>query len=171
MTAPAYDAPPTVQAQATAASAASVSAAMDIAAPPPVVWATLTDCAHATQFMPKLISCKVLQTGPGDRWEIREHILKGGLFKSQMRNVFRADFVPNRSLAFHRVGGDWKTSQGQWTLTALEGGKGTHLDYHIEVAVDGPVPTSMVRSAVMKGMPQSMLALRREALSRAAGTR
>lgn len=168
MTPHGYDAPPTVHAQATGASAASVSATIDVAAPPSAVWAALTDCDHAARYMPKLISCKVLEKGPGGRWEIREHRLRGGLLKSEMRNVFRADFVPNKSLSFHRVGGDWKTSQGQWNLTALDGGNATHVTYHIEVAVNGPVPTSLVRSAVVKGMPQSMLALRREAVSRAA---
>ena len=78
-----YDAAPVVQAEAGADSSASVSASFDIAAPPTVVWATLIDCEHATRFMPKLIRCKVLQKGPGDRWEIREHKLKGGLFTPQ----------------------------------------------------------------------------------------
>ncbi|RAK59829.1 hypothetical protein DJ021_08430 [Phenylobacterium hankyongense] len=163
----AYEAAPVVHAEATSGSAASVSASMDVAAPPAVVFATLRDCEHATSFMPRLISCKVLQKGPGDRWEIREHRLKGGLLKSEMRNVFRADFDAPRSLSFHRVAGDWKTSQGQWRLTPIDGGKGSHVAYHTDVAVNGPVPVSMVRSAVAKGMPEAMLALRRESVARA----
>lgn len=164
----AYSAAPVVHAEASGGSAASVRAEMDVAAPPSVVWQTLTDCEHATRFMPKLISCKVLQTGPGGRWEIREHRLKGGLFKPQMRNVFRADFTPNRRLAFHRVAGDWKKSEGEWRLSPVAGGKGTHVSYRTEVAVNGPVPVGLVRSAVAKGMPEAMLALRREAVARAA---
>ena len=162
------DAAPTVQAEATGGSAASISSAMDVAAPPSVVWAALTDCPNAHRFMPRLISCKVLETGPGGRWEIREHRLKGGLFTPQMRNVFRADLTPNKLFAFHRVAGDWKRSEGEWRLTPVAGGKGTHVSYHIDVAVNGPVPTAMVRSAVAKGMPESMLALRHEAVARAA---
>ena len=163
-----YDAAPAVQAMAVAGSAASVSASMDVAASPSVVWSTLIDCANATRFMPKLISCKVLEKGPG--WEVREHRLKGGVFKPVMRNVFRADFTPGRRLAFHRVAGDWKKSEGEWRLSPIDGGKGTHVTYHTDVAVDGPVPVSWVRSAVAKGMPQSMRALRDEAVRRAGKT-
>jgi uncharacterized protein YndB with AHSA1/START domain len=163
-----YDAAPVVHAEAGPDSSADINAAFDIAAPPSAVWSTLIDCEHATDFMPKLISCKVLQKGPGDRWEIREHRLKGGLFTPQMRNVFRADFTPNRRLSFHRVEGDWKKSEGSWTLTPIDGGKATHVAYRTEVAVNGPAPAGLVRSAIAKGVPEAMLALRKEVLSRAA---
>jgi uncharacterized protein YndB with AHSA1/START domain len=166
-----YEGVPTVQADASADSAASISSTVDIAAPPSVVWATLTDCEHATQFMPKLKSCKILEKGPGDRWEIREHILKGGLFTPQMRNVFRADLTPDKRLEFHRVAGDWKKSEGVWTLSPIKDGKGTHVTYHTEVAVNQSVPVAMLRSAVAKGMPEAMIALRREAVSRASQVR
>jgi uncharacterized protein YndB with AHSA1/START domain len=162
----AYDALPFVDAEATAGSAASISASMDVGAPPSAVWSALTDCEHAARFMPKLISCRIVEKGPGDAWEIREHRLEGGLFQPVMRNVFRVDFIKDRRLSFHRVGGDWKVSQGVWTLSALDGGKGTHVTYHTDVAVNGPVPVSWVRAAVAKGMPASMLALRKEAVSR-----
>jgi len=163
----AYQAAPTVAARATSDAAASVESQMDVAAPPKVVWATLVDCANATRFMPKLISCKILQKGPGDRWEVREHVLKGNMLKPKMRNVFRADFSPPHRLAFRRVAGDWKRSEGVWTITPIDGGRGSHVAYHTDVALNGPVPVSMVRAAVLKGMPEAMLALRRECVSRA----
>jgi len=164
-----YDGAPEVHAQKGPDSSAVVDAAFDIHAAPSAVWSTLIDCTNATRFMPKLISCRVLQTGPGDRWEIREHRLKGGLFKPQMRNVFRADFTPDRKLSFHRIDGDWKTSEGVWTLSPIDGGRGTHVTYHTEVAVDGPVPEGLLQSAVAKGAPEAMEALRREVMSRAHG--
>ena len=164
-----YDAAPEIQTRKGADSSAVVDAAFDIHASPKAVWSTLIDCAGATRFMPKLISCRVLQKGPEDRWEIREHRLKGGLFKPEMRNVFRADFTPNRRLSFHRIDGDWKKSEGQWTLTPIDGGHGAHVTYHTEVAVDGPVPEGLVRSAVAKGAPEAMLALRREVMTRVHG--
>lgn len=167
----AYDTPPSVHAEAKGDDAASVSASMDVAAPPAAVWSTLIDCAHATQFMPRLLSCRILRKGPGDRWEIREHRLKGGLFRPVMRNVFRADFIPDRSLTFHRVAGDWKRSDGRWTLAPIAGGAATHVTYQTNVALNGPVPVDMVRSAIEKGMPESMLALRREVLARAAAAK
>jgi uncharacterized protein YndB with AHSA1/START domain len=160
-----YDAAPVVSAEAEG-SGGVVRAAFDIAAPPAVVWATLTDCAGAAGFMPKLISCKVVERDPAGRWEIREHKLRGGVLKPVMRNVFRADFKPDRELAFQRVDGDWKRSDGAWRLTPLAGGKATHVTYEIHVAVNGPVPAALVRGAVAKGAPEAMLALRRECVAR-----
>jgi ribosome-associated toxin RatA of RatAB toxin-antitoxin module len=164
-----YQGAPTVRAEAEkGASAASVHAAMDVAAPPHIIWSTLMDCQHATDFMPKVISCKTLSKDPAGQWEEREQRLKGNFLKPVMRNVYRMTYEKDRSLAFHRIAGDFKRSDGGWKITPIDGGKGSHVTYEIHVAVDGPVPVSMVRSSIAKGMPESMLALRRECVARAA---
>ncbi|MBP6546925.1 MAG: SRPBCC family protein [Phenylobacterium sp.] len=165
LAAPAFDAAPTVSAKAEGGSAGVIRAAMDVAAPPAVVWKVLSDCAAAPRYMPKLLSCKTLERDPAGKWDVREHRLEGNAFKPVMRNVFRTTLEPPRRLAFHRTGGDWKRSDGEWRLSPIPGG--THVTYELHVAIDAPVPAGMVRSAVAKGMPASMLALRKEALAQA----
>lgn len=160
-----FEAAPTVSAQAEGGSAGVIRAAMDIAAPPAVVWKVLSDCANAARYMPKLLSCKTLERDPAGKWDVREHRLEGNAFKPVMRNVFRTTLEPPHRLAFRRTGGDWKRSDGEWRLTAIPGG--THVTYELHVAVDAPVPASLVRGAVAKGMPASMRALRKEALAQA----
>ena len=160
-----FEAAPTVSAQAEGGSAGVIRAAMDVAAPPAVVWKVLSDCANAPRYMPKLLSCKTLERDPAGKWDVREHRLEGNAFKPVMRNVFRTTLEAPRRLAFRRTGGDWKRSDGEWRLTAIPGG--THVTYELHVAVDAPVPASMVRGAVAKGMPASMRALRKEALAQA----
>ena len=139
----------------------AASASLDIAAPPSAVWAALTDCAGAPRYMPGLISCQVVKKGQG--WEVREQKIKG-LFRP-MTNVFRADMDPPSRFRFHRIGGDWKRSEGEWRLTAIPGG--THVTYEIHVAVNGPAPASLVKSAVGSSLPRSLEALRKEARRRA----
>jgi hypothetical protein len=163
-----YDAAPVVSVAAESGSAGVVHAALDVAAPPRVVWAVLTDCADAPSHMPGLLSCKILERGPGDAWQVREHRLKGPFIHPVMRNVFRLEMKPYDSLSFRRVAGDWKRSDGAWGLTPIPGG--THVTYELHVAVEGPAPAGMVRASVAKGMPASLLALRREAVARAAPT-
>ena len=148
-------------------SGGSVSASIDIKAPPQAVWSALTDCAGAPRYMPKLISCRVVQKGPG--WEIREHKIKGPVFHPVMTSQFRANLDPPKSLAFHRTGGDWKRSEGEWRLAPIDGGKGTHVTYRISAAVSGPVPSGMMRSSIASGVRESMLALRRESMARSKG--
>jgi carbon monoxide dehydrogenase subunit G len=139
----------------------AASASLDIAAPPSAVWAALTDCAAAPRYMPGLISCKVVSKGAG--WEVREQKIKG-LF-GPMTNVFRADLDPPSRFRFHRVGGDWKRSEGEWRVTAIPGG--AHVSYEIHVAVNGPAPAALVKSIVGSSLPKSLEALRAEALKRA----
>ncbi len=143
-----------------------VHASMDIAAPPSAVWATLTDCAGAPRFTPGLMSCTIVQRGPG--WEIREHRLKGPIFHPVVLNIFRLDFDLNKRLGFRRTGGDWKRSDGEWTLTPLSGGKGTHVTYVVHFAIDAPIPAGAMRDGVRKGLPKSLIALRAESVRRAA---
>ena len=131
-------------------------ASVDIHAPPARVWSVLSDCAHARRFMRDLISCRVLQRGHG--WEVREHRIRGWLLKPVMRNVLRVSLTPIRRLAFRRISGDWARSQGAWTLTPIENGRGTHVAYHISAAIDGPI--SVPQSRLIAGVRTTLADLR-----------
>jgi carbon monoxide dehydrogenase subunit G len=141
----------------------AASASVDIAAPPAAVWAALTDCAGYPRYMPGVISCRIVSKGPG--FEVREQKIKGLPLMKPLTNVFRADMTPPSRFSFHRVGGDWKRSEGEWRLTAVPGG--THVTYEIHVAMAGSAPAGLVRSSVASGLPRSLEALRKEALRRA----
>jgi uncharacterized protein YndB with AHSA1/START domain len=164
-----FDGPPqiSVDVEPGGGAAAVVHAQMDVAAPPGAVWAVLFDCAGAPRYEPGLISCTVLNRGPG--WEEREHRLKGPIFHPVIVNRFRLDFQENQRLGFRRTGGDWKRSDGEWRLTSLAGGKATHVAYILHFAIDAPISSGMLRDGIAKGMPKSLHALRREALRRAGG--
>lgn len=162
-----YEAPPQVNVavEPGAGAAAVVHAAFDVAAPPSAVWASLTDCAGAPRHTPGLISCRVVNRGPG--WEEREHKLKGPIFHPVITNLFRLDMQPNSRLAFRRTGGDWKRSDGEWRLAPVAGGKATHVTYDMHFAIDAPIPASALRDGIAKGLPKSIEALRRDAIARA----
>ena len=139
-------------------------ASVDIHAPPARVWSVLSDCPHARRFMRDLISCRVLQRGHG--WEVREHRIRGWLLRPVIRNVLRVTLTPNRRLAFHRVSGDWARSEGAWTLTPVDNGRGTHVTYHISAAINGPV--SVPQSTLINGVRRTLSDLRRVSQARAA---
>ena len=141
----------------------AASASVDIAAPPSAVWAALTDCAGYPRYMPGVVSCRIVSRGPG--WEVREQKIRGLPLMKPLTNIFRADLTPPSRFSFHRVGGDWKRSEGEWRLTAIPGG--THVTYEIHVAMAGAAPAGLVRSSVASGLPRSLEALRKESLARA----
>ncbi|MBX3428548.1 MAG: SRPBCC family protein [Hyphomonadaceae bacterium] len=136
-------------------------AAMDVSAPPSAVWAILSDCAKARTFMRSLLSCRVLERGDG--WDVREHRSRGWLLHPVMRNVSRITLEANRRLSFRLIEGDWTRSDGEWTLTPIDGGRGTHVTYRINAAVAGGVPIGISQSFLVSNVRATLAALRREA--------
>lgn len=155
-----YGAAPTVNARRVG-DGGEARASMDVRAPPSAVWSILSDCGQARRFMRNLISCRVLQRGEG--WDVREHRSRGGPFRSAMRNVSRITLTPNRRLSFRLVEGDWERSDGEWTLTPIDGGRGTHVTYRINAALEGGVPQGISRSFLVNNVRATLAALKREA--------
>jgi len=160
-----YDAAPVVSAQRVG-DGGRANASMDVRAPPAAVWAILSDCAQARRFMRDLISCRVLDSGEG--WDIREHRVRGWPLWPAMRNVSRVTLEPNRRLSFRRIEGDWVRSEGEWRLTPIDGGQGTHVEYQIDAALPGPLPASLTQGSLVARVRNTLASLRREA-ERAAG--
>jgi uncharacterized protein YndB with AHSA1/START domain len=155
-----YDAAPQVSAQR-AGDGGRASASMDVRAPPAAVWAILSDCSQATTFMRDLISCRVLERGEG--WDIREHRVRGWPLRPVMRNVSRITLEPNRRLAFRRIDGDWTRSDGEWRLTPIDDGRGTHVEYRIDAALAGPLPAVISRARLVSSVRNTLADLRRAA--------
>jgi uncharacterized protein YndB with AHSA1/START domain len=142
------------------------AASMDVRAPPSVVWNILSDCEHARRYIRELISCQVVERGAG--WDVREHRLRGWPIKPVLRSISRVTLEPNRRIAFHRVGGDWTRSEGEWRLTPIDGGSGTHVEYDLDAAIPTPWPASWAQALLVTRMRSSLNALRREAEQEAA---
>jgi uncharacterized protein YndB with AHSA1/START domain len=136
-------------------------ASMDVDAPPSVVWSILSDCGQARKFMRNLLSCRVLERGNG--WDVREHRSRGWMLMPALRNVSRITLEPNRRLSFHLIEGDWARSDGEWTLTPIDGGRGTHVTYRISAALAGRAPVGIPQSQLINSVRSTLAALRREA--------
>lgn len=142
--------------------AARVSAVVDIAAPPETVWAVMTDCAKAPNFVPDLVSCRILESDPRGTWDVREHIVDWAWFLPNVRNVFRSDYQRPRVLRFKRVDGDMARSEGEWRLEPLKSGAATRLSYTALLSPKSWISPSLALSSVKEDVPKVLLALRRE---------
>jgi hypothetical protein len=142
-----------------------IHAAIDIAAPPRTVWSVMTDCRLAARLVISITSCKVLQSDPQARWDIREQVTRGGLFFPALRNVYRSDYEPYSLIRFHRLSGDFRIEEGEWRLEPLAGGVATRVIYVNRVAVNLFAPAFIVRAGIKNDTPKVLLNLRRESLA------
>ncbi|CAN5771858.1 SRPBCC family protein [soil metagenome] len=147
-----------------------IRAAEQIAAPPEVVWALLTDCELAPRMAPGLKSCRILERDPAGRWDVREQIARPGLMP-RFRSVVRSDFEPPKRLRFRRTDGDLKVLEGEWRLTPIAGGHATRVVYESRAASPYAVPGALARLALRRDVLTAMAALKRESLARAASPR
>lgn len=141
-----------------------IRAAIDVDAPPEVVFQVITDCDLAPKMVDSLKSCRILERDPAGRWDVREDISRM-TFLPSVRNVFRSDFDPPRRVVFHRVGGDLKVFEGEWRVEPR--GAGARVFYESRVSAPFRVPGPLARLGLRMEVPRALLALRREALARA----
>jgi carbon monoxide dehydrogenase subunit G len=144
------------------ANAAHIVASIDIAAAPLVVWNVLTDCARMPEIFPNLESCRVVESDPAGKWDVRENVIKWAMLMPALRMLVHNTFDPGRLLTFKRISGDMRISQGHWKLEPSAGG--TTLSYDALFAPGFLVPQFMIRQAAQKDMPNLLLAIRKASL-------
>jgi hypothetical protein len=144
-----------------------IHAAIDIPAPPKVVWTVMNDCAKANRIIVTVTSCKILQSDPAHGTETRETVTKGNFFVPTIYNIVREDLQPYSSIRFRKAGGNLRQEQGEWRLLVLSGGAGTRLIYENLVGADILAPPSLVRAAMRHDVAKVMTNIRTEAVAAA----
>ena len=139
-----------------------IEAVIDVAAPPAKVWTVMLDCQRALKFMEGLKSCRVLERGPNDAWDIREHKSKWLAILPELRSVFRSEYLRDKEIKFQRVAGDIKVLQGGWRLEPLTGGTSTRLTSHSRIGLSAPIPGFILRGALESDVPKRLRALRED---------
>ena len=143
-----------------------VHGAIDIAAPPDVVWGAITDCANAARVAPGVRGCRLVERDPAGRWDVREMIVGWNPVTAPFRTVFRSEFEARRVIRFRCVGGDVALCLGEWRLEALPGGR-TRVLYENRATSPIPAPAPIARAAMRHNLLRSLESLRREAEARA----
>jgi uncharacterized membrane protein len=139
----------------------TVRAAMLIDAPPAVVFESMMRCADAVRYVPHLRRCHISEHGPDASWAMVEQEIDFGWYAPRLRYIFRADFVADRSIAFHQVSGDFKANEGVWEFEPVEDGVRTLLRYRVYIDPPGYVPNWLARSTFKRELPQMLADLRR----------
>lgn len=138
---------------------ALIRAAIDIPAAPGPIWRAMTDCEASKKMIRSLTGCRVLRSGAG--WDIREHVTRAGPLVPAFRYVVRSDYEPQRRIRFRRVEGDVRVMEGEWALTALDGGRATRVSYENRLAAPVLAPPFLVRAGLRRDTPKVLENLRR----------
>ncbi|MBC8024699.1 MAG: SRPBCC family protein [Steroidobacteraceae bacterium] len=138
----------------------TVRAVVLIDAPPAVVYRAMTRCADAFEFVPHLKTCRVLESAPDASWGIVEHEIDFGWYTPRIRWAFRAEFLPEKSITFRQVSGDFKKNEGAWEFEAQANGVSTLVKY--QAAIDPPafIPNWLARTTYKRELPQMLDDLR-----------
>jgi hypothetical protein len=148
----------------------TVRAAMIIEAPPALVFQAMSRCADAVLYVPHLRLCRVRDRAHDGSWQLVEHEIDFGWYAPRVKYVFRADFVPDRSITFRQVTGDFKANEGIWEFEPAgpaagaepgESAERTLLRYRAYIDPPGYVPNWLARSTFKREMPQMLTELRR----------
>ena len=143
----------------------SVRAAILIHAAREPIFAAMTDCAQALQFVPHLEHCTVLSTDAGGASQTIEHSVNMRWFLPRTHYVFRADYRPPERVSFHAVSGDMRVNEGVWLLTTVSrngaaGAPATLLTYRVALEPRVYIPAWLVRASLRNDLPALLKALR-----------
>ncbi|HPF25216.1 MAG TPA: SRPBCC family protein [Steroidobacteraceae bacterium] len=142
-----------------------VRAAIRIRASAERIFAAMTHCETALQFVPKLRKCVLIERDPQTGAEIIEHEVDYGWYAPAVNYTFRAEYEPNRSVTFTTVAGDLARNEGRWELTPLNpdpvtGEPDTLLTYRVVAVPRIRIPQSWVRASLTRELPRMLRALR-----------
>jgi hypothetical protein len=142
-----------------------IHGAVDIAAPPQLVWRIMTDCRETPKLITSADPCRVLSAGPGGAWDVREQVTHGDWIVPTIHNIYRSDYQPFTAIRFHKVGGDLKVEDGEWRFEPLNGGRATRVIYTNRIAANIIAPDALVREGLRRDTPKVLLNLKRECLA------
>ena len=125
------------------------------------VWALLTSCATATELVPGLKECQVLDTAPDGSWQLIRQVMDYSWFIPKLTYVLRDTYDYPAHISIARESGDLRALNAAWYLDA--DGDFTVLRYSFEVTPGFWVPRWLVRMAVKHDLPKMLLSLRSRA--------
>ncbi len=143
-----------------------IHAAIDIAAPPKVIWDVMHDCRYAARLVTTVTLCRILQADPAHDTDVRETVTRGNFFVPTISNVVREDYQPYQVIRFRKAGGNLKEEQGEWRLIPLQGGV-TRVTYENLVGADILAPAPLVREGMKRDTAKVLINLQREAVAAA----
>lgn len=138
-----------------------VSASITIQASAEAVWKILTDYERLSEFVPNLVSSRVLS-----RDKNRVRLLQEGCkcllcMVLHARVVLELEELHGQEISFRQLEGDFEQFQGKWTLEPL-GSRHTRLKYSVDTRMcqETLLAEAIVEEVVYEDLPANLCAVR-----------
>ena len=133
----------------------------EIEAPLADVMAVILDFNAYPRFLPEIEQCEIARSAD-DEWDVKFTVK----VVKRLRYTLRIQRTSPTQVRWKMLEGVFKSNDGGWDLTELDGGTRTHAVYFIDLQVGMFVPSSIMRSLVERSLPETVDRFKAEAEAR-----
>ena len=117
----------------------------------------VTDFGSYSDFLPEIESCEVLRQD-GKQWDVAFTVK----IVKRFRYTLRLSQTNENQIRWHMTDGAFKSNDGGWDIEPLDGGSRTRATYFIDLQVGMFVPSSLMRNAVNRSLPDTVMRFKAE---------
>jgi hypothetical protein len=140
----------------------TADAAVRIDAEPQAIWDVLTACSVAPEYVPNVVSCRLIETADDGLSQLFVQTVKPAFFLPSFEHVFRLSYEPYTRIDVNRVSGPIEQMDATWWLLPQSGGWVLAV-YSLKVNPGLPVPRFFVRATLKRDLPKVLGAIRERA--------
>jgi ribosome-associated toxin RatA of RatAB toxin-antitoxin module len=136
-----------------------IRAATLVDAGPEIIWAILSDCESAPEYLDNVQSCELIETLDGGKAQVFRQRAKLRWFMPSFEHEFRLDYEPYDRIRVTGVSGPFKRLDGIWWLVPESPGR-TRVVYQLDVESGPLIPNFMLSRPLRRDILNAMHAVR-----------
>lgn len=136
-----------------------IRAAALVDAGPETIWAILSDCESAPQYLNNVQSCELVETLDGGKAQVFRQRAKLRWFMPTFEHEFRLDYEPYDRIRVTRVSGPFERLDGVWWLVPESPGR-TRVVYQLDIESGPLIPNFMLSGPLRRDILNAMRAVR-----------
>ena len=136
-----------------------IRAAALVDARPETIWAILSDCEAAPEYLDSVQSCELVDTLDGGRAQVFRQRAKLRWFIPSFEHEFRLDYAPYERIRVTRGSGPLERLDGVWWLVP-ESPERTRVIYRLDIEPGPLIPNFMLSRPLRRDVLNAMRAVR-----------
>ncbi len=136
-----------------------IRAATLVDARPETIWAILSDCESAPEYLDSVQSCELVETLNGGHTQVFRQRAKLRWFMPSFEHEFRLDYEPYTRIRVTRVSGPFERLDGVWWLVQ-ESPERTRIIYRLDIEPGPLIPRFMLSRPLRRDVLNAMRAVR-----------